>query len=50
MVRLCVQFWASQYKRDMELLEQVQCKAMRMMRVLEHLNYEERLRELSCLA
>ena len=32
----CVQAWGPQYRRDMELLE----------RVLEHLPYEERLREL----
>jgi len=42
----CVHFWASQFKRDEELLERVQCRAPRMMRRLEHLSYEERLREL----
>lgn len=50
MVRLCVQFWASQYKKGMELLEQVQCKAMRMMRVLEHLTYKGRPKELVLFA
>ncbi|KAK4823333.1 hypothetical protein QYF61_000935, partial [Mycteria americana] len=42
----CVQFWAPQYKRDMDLLEGVQWRAMKMMKGLEHLSYEDRLREL----
>ncbi|GAB0203652.1 hypothetical protein GRJ2_002830800 [Grus japonensis] len=42
----CVQLWGPQYKRDMELLEQVQRRDTRMMRVLEHLSYKDRLREL----
>ncbi|GAB0202831.1 hypothetical protein GRJ2_002748700 [Grus japonensis] len=42
----CVQFWAPQFNTDRELLERVQWKATRMMRGLEHLSYEERLREL----
>ena len=43
----CIQFWAPQFKKDEELLERVHQRAMRMMRGLEHLSYEERLRELS---
>jgi len=37
---------APQFKKEEELLERVQQRATRMMRGLEHLSYEERLREL----
>lgn len=41
-----VQFWGPQYKKDMEILEKNQFKATKMIRGLEHLFYEERLRQL----
>ncbi|KFZ47550.1 hypothetical protein N321_02668, partial [Antrostomus carolinensis] len=42
----CIQFWSPQHQKDMELLEQVQRRTMRMIRGLEHLSYGDRLREL----
>ncbi|KFV76989.1 hypothetical protein N307_13857, partial [Dryobates pubescens] len=42
----CIHFWRPYYKRDMDMLEGVQRRATRMSRGLEHLSYEDRLREL----
>ena len=42
----CVQPWSLQYRKDMELLEQFQRRTTKMIRGLEQLSYEERLREL----
>lgn len=45
-LQYCVLFRTPQYKRDLDILERVQQRATKMMRGLEYLSYEERLREL----
>ncbi|PKU46616.1 hypothetical protein llap_3060 [Limosa lapponica baueri] len=42
----CIQLWSPQHRKDMDLLEQVQRRATQTIRGLEHLCYEDRLREL----
>jgi len=42
----CVQLWRPQHRKDMDLLERVQRSAMKIVRGLEHLSCEERLREM----
>ena len=46
----CIQAWGPQHRKDVELLEQVQRRATEMIRGLEHLSYEEKLRELGLLS
>ena len=42
----CVQMWSPQYRRDMELLEQVQRRDTKNIQGMEHLSSEDSLREL----
>ena len=42
----CIWAWVTQHRKDVELLEQVQRMATKVIRGLEHLCYEGRLREL----
>jgi len=41
-----VQFWAPHYKKDMELLEHVQRRPMKLIKGLENKSYHKQLREL----
>ncbi|KAK4821658.1 LOW QUALITY PROTEIN: hypothetical protein QYF61_026756 [Mycteria americana] len=42
----CVQLWSPQHKKNMDLLERVQRRATKIIQGMEHLSYEDRLREL----
>jgi len=42
----CIQIWGCHHKKDFEMLEQFPKRVRKMIRWLEHLSYEERLKEL----
>ncbi|KAK4826777.1 hypothetical protein QYF61_011426 [Mycteria americana] len=42
----CLQLWSPQHRKDMDLLERVQRRATKMIRGMDHLSCEEKLREL----
>jgi len=42
----CIQLWSPEHRKNVDLLEWVQRRATKMIQGLEHLSYEERLREL----
>ena len=46
----CIQAWDPQHKKDAELLDWVQRRAPKVIRGLEHLYYEERLRKLGLIS
>lgn len=43
-LKYCTQSWALQYKRDMDIPEQVQFRTVKIVKGQEHLTYEEMLR------
>ena len=44
-LKYCILIWSPQYKRDLDLLEKVQRRTTKMIKRMEHLSYEDRLRD-----
>jgi len=42
----CIQLWRPQHSKSIDLLDHVQRRATKMIRGMEHISHEERLREL----
>jgi len=45
-LKYCIQMWSPQYRRDMDQLECIQRRDTKMIQCMEHLPYEDRMREL----
>lgn len=45
-LKYCVYFWAYHYKKDIELMECIQRKSVKLAKGLENKKYEESLKEL----
>ena len=42
----CIQMWSPQWRRDMDLLEHIQRRVIKIIQGMAHLPYKDRLREL----
>lgn len=45
-LKCCIYFWASQFKKDIEIPESIQKKSTELVNCLEHKCYKEQLRDL----
>ena len=45
LVRPCILLWSPHHRKGMDLLDWIQRRATKMTRGMEHLSYEEKLRE-----